>query len=52
MSTTAKPNYWSLLGVDPGSDLSQLKRGFRREARKWHPDLNNNNQIAEERLLN
>ncbi len=50
MNTTVKPNYWSLLGVSPGCDSAQLKRAFRREARKWHPDLNNNNSIAEERF--
>ena len=42
MTITAKTNYWALLGLDPGSDPSQLKRAFRREARKWHPDLNLN----------
>ena len=48
MSTTVKPDYWSLLGLEPGSDLKQLKRAFRREARKWHPDLNGNDIEAEE----
>ena len=50
MTSTAKPDYWSLLGLAPGSDLQQLKRAFRKEARKWHPDLNNNDAQAEERF--
>tara|TARA_Y100001968_G_scaffold332452_1_gene390672 strand:+ start:16070 stop:16987 length:918 start_codon:yes stop_codon:yes gene_type:complete len=50
MTSTVKPDYWSLLGLSPDSDLVQIKRAFRREARKWHPDLNNNDADAEERF--
>ncbi len=50
MTYTDKPNYWSLLGLKPGSSYDQVKRAFRREARKWHPDLNGNDQKAEERF--
>lgn len=42
--------YWSLLGLSPGSDADQLKKAFRKEAMRWHPDLNKNNQGAEERF--
>ena len=50
MITTVDPNYWSLLGVSPECDPSELKSAFRREARKWHPDLNKNDVNAEERF--
>ena len=50
MTITAEPNYWSLLGLEPDSDADALKRAFRREARRWHPDLNANDQQAEERF--
>ncbi len=50
MTTTVDPNYWSLLGVSPGCDPSELKSAFRKEARKWHPDLNKNDVNAEERF--
>ncbi len=50
MSTTVDTNYWSLLGVSPDCDSVQLKRAFRREARKWHPDLNKNDSNAEDRF--
>ena len=50
MSTTVDPNYWSLLGVSPECDSDELKSAFRREARKWHPDLNKNDVNAEERF--
>ncbi len=50
MTTTVDPNYWSLLGVKPGCDSNELKSAFRKEARKWHPDLNKNDVNAEERF--
>ena len=50
MTSTAEPDYWSLLGVDSDCTDQQLKRAFRREARRWHPDLNSNDPIAEERF--
>ena len=50
MTSTANPNYWALLGLSPGSSPAELKSAFRREARRWHPDLNKNNRNAEERF--
>ncbi len=50
MTTTVDPNYWSLLGVSPDCDSNELKSAFRKEARKWHPDLNKNDANAEERF--
>ena len=42
--------YWSLLGLSPGSNPEQLKKAFKREAKRWHPDLNSNSKNAEERF--
>ena len=50
MTSTADPDYWSLLGLSPDAGSEQLKRAFRREARRWHPDLNGNDPLAEERF--
>ena len=50
MTSTADLDYWSLLGVDADCTDQQLKRAFRREARRWHPDLNSNDPVAEERF--
>ena len=50
MTTTTSPDYWSILGISPGSDISQIKTAFRKEARRWHPDLNVNDSNAEERF--
>lgn len=51
MTTTAAPaDYWAVLGLDPGADPATLKRAFRSQARRWHPDLNGNDPVAEERF--
>ncbi len=50
MNFTAKPDYWSLLGLSPDCNSDELKSAFRREARRWHPDLNGNDINAEERF--
>jgi DnaJ-class molecular chaperone len=44
------PDYWDVLGLDPGADAVSLKRAFRAQARRWHPDLNGNDPVAEERF--
>ncbi|MCP9774507.1 DnaJ C-terminal domain-containing protein [Cyanobium sp. WAJ14-Wanaka] len=46
----ATEDYWSVLGLRPGSDGSSLKRAFRNQARRWHPDLNGNDPRAEEQF--
>jgi len=38
------------LGLSSDFDDNELKKAFRREARKWHPDLNKNDLNAEERF--
>ena len=50
MTSIADLDYWSLLGLPPGSNNEELKQAFRREARRWHPDLNGNDPYAEERF--
>jgi DnaJ-class molecular chaperone len=43
-------DYWAILGLEPGGDAAALKRAFRAQARRWHPDLNGNDPVAEERF--
>ena len=50
MTTSSKSDYFSILGLSKDFDNSDLKKAFRREARKWHPDLNKNDINAEERF--
>ena len=40
----------SILGLSSEFDDIELKKAFRREARKWHPDLNKNDINAEDRF--
>ncbi|WP_033830008.1 DnaJ C-terminal domain-containing protein [Prochlorococcus marinus] len=50
MTTSSKKDYLSILGLSHNYDDKELKKAFRREARKWHPDLNKNDLNAEERF--
>ena len=45
-SSVSSFNYFSLLGLSPDSSSDDLKKAFRREAKRWHPDLNKDNHIA------
>ncbi len=50
MTTSSKKDYLSILGLSYEFDEIELKKAFRREARKWHPDLNKNDINAEDRF--
>jgi len=50
MTISSKKDYLSILGITHDFDEKELKKAFRREARKWHPDLNKNDLNAEERF--
>ena len=43
-------DYWSVLGLSPGADGTSLKRAFRTQPRRWHPDLNANDPRAEDQF--
>lgn len=49
-SRSATVNHWAVLGLQPGADAAALKRAFRQQARRWHPDLNGNDPHAEEQF--
>ncbi|MFM8605582.1 MAG: DnaJ domain-containing protein [Cyanobium sp.] len=46
----ARPDFWQVLGLEPGADAATLKRAFRQQARRWHPELNGDDPCAEERF--
>ena len=48
--TLNRSDYWQVLGLKPGGDAATLKRAFREQARRWHPDLNGSDPVAEERF--
>ena len=43
------PDYYDILGVSRDADKEEIKRAYRRLARKYHPDVNKE-QGAEERF--
>ena len=50
MPISSKKDYLSILGLTNEFDEKELKKAFRREARKQHPDLNKNDLNAEDRF--
>ena len=50
MTISSKKDCLSILGLSHDYEDKELKKAFRREARKWHPDLNKNDLNAEERF--
>jgi curved DNA-binding protein len=47
---SATRDHWEVLGLAPGADAAGIKRAFRQQARRWHPDLNGNDPVAEARF--
>src|SRR2546423_13122265 len=50
MPTTAKRDYYELLGVARKANATDIRAAFRKLARKYHPDLNPGDKSAEEKF--
>jgi molecular chaperone DnaJ len=50
MATTAKQDYYELLGVSRKASAKDIRAAFRKLARKYHPDLNPGDKSAEEKF--
>jgi molecular chaperone DnaJ len=50
MATTQKKDYYGSLGVKPTATQDEVRKAFRKMARKYHPDVNPNDKRAEEKF--
>jgi molecular chaperone DnaJ len=50
MPVGTQKDYYAILGVDRDAKPEEIKKAFRRLARKYHPDVNPNNKYAEEKF--
>ncbi|NEP59217.1 MAG: DnaJ domain-containing protein [Symploca sp. SIO2G7] len=50
MVATDFKDYYAILGVSKSASAEEIKKNFRRLARKYHPDLNSGNKKAEARF--
>src|SRR3954470_2836564 len=49
-SATSKNDYYERLGVPRSADGDEIRKSYRRLARKYHPDLNPGDKAAEGRF--
>src|SRR5436190_19936969 len=50
MATTTKKDYYEILGVKKSASTEDIRKAFRKLARKYHPDVNPGDKTAEERF--
>jgi molecular chaperone DnaJ len=50
MATNAKKDYYELLGVKKSASAEDIRKAFRKLARKYHPDVNPGDKTAEEKF--
>src|SRR5665213_416462 len=52
MATTPKHDYYETLGIARAASEDEIRKAYRKLARKYHPDLNPGDKSAEDRFKN
>src|SRR5579863_2113516 len=50
MATTTQKDYYGILGVKKSASAEDIRKAFRKLARKYHPDVNPGDKAAEEKF--
>src|SRR5471032_1679129 len=50
MATTQQKDYYGALGVKKNATADEIRKAFRKLARKYHPDVNPNDKKSEEKF--
>jgi molecular chaperone DnaJ len=50
MATTANKDYYAILGVKKTATAEEIRKAFRKAARRYHPDVNPGDKKAEEKF--
>jgi len=50
MASTQKKDFYDLLGIKKGASAADIKKAFRKYARKFHPDVNPGDKSAEQKF--
>ena len=50
MPTTQNKDYYGILGIKKSASSEEIRKAFRKLARKYHPDVNPNDKRAEEKF--